>query len=128
VSDPVSSRPEQDVVVIGGGVNGTGLARDLALRGLRVALFEKNDLAFGASGNSSGMIHGGVRYLTREPGVTADACRDSGFVQKIAPHLVFRIPFIVPLHRRGLGSKVVLAAYDAFFAFYDEYQPLKGGK
>jgi glycerol-3-phosphate dehydrogenase len=128
VIEPVEDRPEQDVVVIGGGVNGTGLARDLALRGLKVALFEKNDLAFGASGNSSGMIHGGARYLTREPGVTEDACRDSGFVQKIAPHLVFRIPFIVPLQRRGLSGKVVLAAYDAFFAFYDKFQPLKGGK
>src|SRR5690349_5216364 len=70
----VEDRPDCDVGVIGGGVNGTGLARDLALRGLRVALFEKNDLAFGASGNSSGMIHGGARYLTREPGVTEDAC------------------------------------------------------
>jgi glycerol-3-phosphate dehydrogenase len=65
---PASFRPhvdsDVDVVVIGGGVNGTGVARDATLRGLKVALFERNDLAFGASGNSSGMIHGGARYLT----------------------------------------------------------------
>ena len=59
-----------DVVVIGGGVNGAGVARDAAMRGLSVALFERNDLAFGASGNSSGIIHGGVRYLTYDPHVT----------------------------------------------------------
>ena len=55
----VENRPDVDVIVIGGGVNGTGVARDCALRGLSVALFERNDIAFGASGNSSGMIHGG---------------------------------------------------------------------
>ena len=60
-----STGDEVDVAIIGGGVNGTGVARDLALRGLQVALFERNDLAFGASGNSSGMIHGGVRYLSQ---------------------------------------------------------------
>src|SRR5690606_23584540 len=48
-----------DLIVIGGGVNGTGVARDAALRGFRVALFERNDLGFGASGNNSGLIHGG---------------------------------------------------------------------
>ena len=67
-----------DVAIIGGGINGTGVARDLALRGLAVALFERNDLAFGASGNSSGMIHGGVRYLSKSPQVTESSCRDSG--------------------------------------------------
>src|SRR5689334_17049011 len=56
-----------DVAIVGGGINGTGVARDLALRGLKVVLFERNDLAFGASGNSSGMIHGGVRYLASNP-------------------------------------------------------------
>jgi len=85
-----------DVAVIGGGINGTGVARDLALRGLKVVLFERNDLAYGASRNSSGMIHGGVRYLSRAPHVTETSCRDSGYIQRIAPHLLFRIPFIFP--------------------------------
>ncbi len=116
-----------DVVVIGGGVNGAGVARDAAMRGLSVALFERNDLAFGASGNSSGMIHGGVRYLTYDPHVTETSCRDSGHIQAIAPHLLFRIPFLMPV-RTGLAKNVYFALLDAFFDTYDRYQPLKRGK
>src|SRR5580692_10247287 len=96
-----------DVAVIGGGINGTGVARDFALRGLRVVLFERNDLAFGASGNSSGMIHGGVRYLSQSPQVTASSCRDSGYIQRIAPHLLFRIPFLMPL-RDGAKARITM--------------------
>lgn len=121
------SRPDVDVVVIGGGVNGTGVARDCALRGLKVALFERNDLAFGASGNSSGMIHGGVRYLTANPNVTRTSCLDSGFIQRIAPHLLFRIPFLMPIDR-ATGSRVYIELVDAFFGAYDKFQPLKRGK
>lgn len=117
-----------DVVVIGGGVNGTGVARDASMRGLKVALFERNDLAFGASGNSSGMIHGGPRYLTYDPAVTETSCRDSGHIQKIAPHLLFRIPFLFPVAKTGTKSRVLLTLVDAFFQAYDEYQPLKHGK
>jgi glycerol-3-phosphate dehydrogenase len=122
------ARADYDVIVIGGGINGTGVARDCALRGMRVALFEKNDLAFGASGNNSGMIHGGVRYLTDHPEVTEQSCRDSGFIQQIAPNLLFRIPFLFPIPRDQRAAKVVLAAVDAYFDFYDVYQPLKRGK
>jgi glycerol-3-phosphate dehydrogenase len=116
-----------DVVVIGGGVNGVGVARDASMRGLVVALFERNDLAFGASGNSSGMIHGGVRYLTSDPQVTETSCRDSGHIQAIAPHMLFRIPFLVPVER-ARHSKVLLSLMDAYFEAYDQYQPLKRGK
>ena len=118
-----------DVIVIGGGVNGTGVARDCALRGLKVALFERNDLAFGASGNSSGMIHGGPRYLTSDPDVTYSSCLDSGHIQRIAPHLLFRIPFLIPIYgATELAAEATLAAFDAFFDVYDRYQPLKRGK
>jgi len=120
-------RPDCDVFILGGGVNGTGLARDLALRGLRVILAERNDLAFGASGNSSGMIHGGPRYLTTHPEVTRSSCIDSGYIQRIAPHMIFRIPFLAPVYGRGVAARMRLEAYDAFFAVYDEYQPLKRG-
>jgi len=113
-----------DVAVIGGGVNGTGVARDLALRGLRVALFERNDFAFGASGNSSGMIHGGVRYLETNPNVTETSCRDSGYIQQIAPFLLFRIPFVMPIGE-GRRGRVLLELIDAYFRAYDTYQPLK---
>jgi glycerol-3-phosphate dehydrogenase len=117
-----------DVVVIGGGVNGTGVARDASMRGLSVALFERNDLAFGASGNSSGMIHGGPRYLVYDPAITATSCRDSGNIQAIAPHLLFRIPFIVPVADRGPKMRVFFNLLDGFFEAYDRYQPLKRGK
>ena len=128
-SAPALTRSDNsvDVVVIGGGVNGTGVARDATLRGLKVALFERNDLAFGASGNSSGMIHGGVRYLTNDPQVTESSCRDSGHIQAIAPHLLFRIPFLLPIEN-GPGAKISLSLFDGFFEAYDRYQPLKHGK
>jgi len=128
---PVASGPlpvdEVDAVVIGGGANGTGVARDLALRGLRVTLFERNDLAFGASGNSSGMIHGGARYMLQSPNVTESSCRDSGYIQRIAPHLLFRIPFLLPL-RSGAQGRVMAELIDAYFRAYDDYQPLKHGE
>lgn len=122
-------RPEVDVdvIVIGGGVNGVGVARDASMRGLSVALFERNDLAFGASGNSSGMIHGGLRYLTYDPQVTESSCRDSGHIQTIAPHLLFRIPFLVPVESRRY-AKILFELMDGFFEAYDGYQPLKHGK
>lgn len=121
----LAAATDVDVVVIGGGVNGTGVARDAAMRGLRVALFERNDLAFGASGNSSGMIHGGVRYLSYDPEVTETSCRDSGHIQAIAPHLLFRIPFLMPI---PVAKKRLFPFIDAFFEAYDRYQPLKRGK
>lgn len=128
---PVAEGPlpadDYDVAVVGGGVNGTGVARDLSLRGLRVVLFERNDLAFGASGNSSGMIHGGVRYLSQSPKVTETSCRDSGYIQRIAPHLLFRMPFLMPV-KSGAKGRVAIELIDAYFRAYDDYQPLKHGE
>jgi glycerol-3-phosphate dehydrogenase len=127
--DPKGLQLERDVIVIGGGVNGVGVLRDATLRGLSVSLFERNDLAFGASGNSSGMIHGGPRYLSYDPDVTYSSCLDSGHIQRVAPHLLFRIPFLMPVFARpGLAAQATLAAYDGFFTLYDKYQPLKAGK
>jgi glycerol-3-phosphate dehydrogenase len=116
-----------EVVVIGGGVNGTGVLRDVTLRGLTAALFEGHDLGFGASGNSSGMIHGGPRYLLTTPGVTKTSCLDSGFIQHIAPHLLFRIPFLMPM-MKGPHGRIMLELFDAFFRAYDDFQPLKRGE
>ena len=124
---PRSAETDVDVVVIGGGVNGTGVARDAAMRGLRVALLDRHDIGFGASGNSSGMIHGGPRYLTADPHVTETSCRDSGHIQAIAPHLLFRIPFLMPLARGPLSWGWMLLV-DGFFQAYDHFQPLKRGK
>jgi glycerol-3-phosphate dehydrogenase len=122
---------EVDVVVVGGGVNGAGAARDLSLRGLRVALFERNDFGAGATGASSGMIHGGARYLTHEPAVTRLSCSDSGAIQRVAAHMIFRIPFIFPF-KRGLAvehlpPRLATHLMDGLLFAYDLYQPLKGG-
>jgi glycerol-3-phosphate dehydrogenase len=123
-----SLRPDCDVLILGGGVNGTGLARDLALRGLSVIVVERHDLAFGASGNSSGMIHGGPRYMLKTPEVTRTSCLDSGFVQQIAPHLIFRIPFVVPVYGSSMRERFYLDLVEGFFRAYDDYQPLKRGR
>jgi len=121
-----------DVIVIGGGVNGTGVARDCALRGLSVLLVEKSDLASGASGANSGMIHGGIRYMLADRHVTELACRDSGYIQRIAPHLLFRIPFLLPFTSRRdeatLRERAAWYATEVYVGTYDLYQPLKRGK
>jgi glycerol-3-phosphate dehydrogenase len=131
VSEPAQSEI-YDVLVIGGGVNGTGTARDCAMRGLKTALVEKRDVASGASGANSGMIHGGIRYLQTEPAVTKLSCIDSGYIQKIAPHLLFRIPFIFPVPRKGAEPTLFERAYlygaEVVFSMYDDYQPYKRGK
>lgn len=117
-----------DLVVIGGGINGAGVARDAAMRGLSVALFEMRDLSTGATWASSGMIHGGLRYLKYDPEVTRLACLDSGYIQQIAPHLIFRIPFLMPWSASGgLTAKVVFELAEVYFDAYDRYQPLKRG-
>lgn len=123
---------EYDVIILGGGVNGTGTARDCAMRGLSVLLLEKADFGVGASGNSSGMIHGGIRYMLSDRKVTALAARDSGYIQRIAPHLLFRIPFLMPFAARGeaatLAERAAWYATEVYVGTYDLFQPLKRGK
>ena len=95
-----------DAVVIGGGMAGAGIARDLALRGVSVALFEKGDFASGTSSKSSKLIHGGLRYL--ELGdfkLVRESLRERKTLERVAPHLVRPLPFLVPVYkgsRRGL--------------------------
>lgn len=122
-----------DLIIIGGGVNGTGIARDAAMRGLKTLMLEKRDVASGASGANSGMIHGGVRYLRYDRSVTALACIDSGYIQRIVPHLLFRIPFIYPLTAENvdhpsLRERFLAYGTEVYFGAYDLYQPAKRGK
>jgi glycerol-3-phosphate dehydrogenase len=123
---------DYDVIILGGGVNGTGTARDCAMRGLRVLLLEKADIAHGASGANSGMIHGGIRYMLTDRKVTELACRDSGYIQRIVPHLLFRIPFLMPFTSARAGAtlyeRAVWYATEVYVGTYDQYQPLKRGK
>ena len=107
-----------DVLVIGGGVTGCGVALDAASRGLSVALVEKTDFAAGTSSRSSKLIHGGLRYLEH---LDFDLVREALaerrlLLQKIAPHLVRATPFLFPLRRRGwdrLYMGAGIALYDA---------------
>jgi glycerol-3-phosphate dehydrogenase len=87
-----------DVVVIGGGVVGAGVALDAASRGLSVALLERADLASGTSGVSSKLVHGGLRYLARgEVGLAWESARERAILMgRVAPHLVRPLPFLTP--------------------------------
>src|SRR5438128_11755943 len=71
------------------------------MRGFSTMLVEKKDFAAGSSGANSGMIHGGARYLLFDAQVTRLSCLDSGYIQRIAPHLLFRIPFLIPMMPTG---------------------------
>jgi glycerol-3-phosphate dehydrogenase len=91
-----------DAIVIGGGVAGAGVARDLALRGASVALFEKQDFASGTSSKSSKLIHGGLRYLELgDLALVRESLREKKHLERLAPHLVQPLPFLVPVYRGG---------------------------
>lgn len=82
------SKNEYDVVVIGGGVTGCGTARDLALRGLSVALLEKEDFATGTSGRNHGLLHSGARYAVNDPDSAIECIKENKILKKIARHVI----------------------------------------
>jgi glycerol-3-phosphate dehydrogenase len=107
-----------DIVVVGGGVTGTGVALDAATRGLRVALVEARDFAAGTSSRSSKLFHGGLRYLEQlHFGLVKEALRERELMlTRIAPHLVKPVSFLYPLRHRLWERPYVtagLALYDA---------------
>src|SRR5919109_1603808 len=93
---------ELDVLVVGGGVTGSGVALDAATRGLRVALAEARDFASGTSSRSSKLFHGGLRYLEQfNFGLVREALQERELMlTRIAPHLVKPVPFLYPLTHR----------------------------
>ncbi|MBI4787500.1 MAG: glycerol-3-phosphate dehydrogenase/oxidase [Chloroflexi bacterium] len=89
-----------DILVVGGGITGAGIARDAALRGYKVALVDKGDFASGASSKSSKLVHGGIRYLELfEFGLVFEASRERRILWEIAPDLVRPLPFLFPVYR-----------------------------
>ncbi|QBR92141.1 glycerol-3-phosphate dehydrogenase [Nocardioides euryhalodurans] len=110
-----------DVLVVGGGITGAGVANDAATRGLSVGVLEQRDLASGTSSRSSKLLHGGLRYLEMlDFGLVREALQERGLqLTRLAPHLVRPVPFLYPLHRTrerpyvGAG----LALYDAMATF-----------
>ena len=94
-----------DVLVVGGGIVGSGVARDAAMRGLRTALVDRFDFAFGTSSRSSRLLHGGLRYLAQgRIGLVREASVEKVVLHRIAPHLAVPLPFIFPT-RRGTEWK-----------------------
>ncbi len=89
-----------DVLIIGGGIVGSGVARDAAMRGLGVGLVEQHDFAFGTSGRSSRLLHGGMRYLAQgRLGLVRQASMEKRILHRIAPHLAEPLAFLFPTYR-----------------------------
>ncbi len=106
-----------DVIIIGAGINGAGIARDAAMRGLRVLLLDKGDIGGGTSSWSTRLIHGGLRYLEHgEFGLIRESLRERECLLRIAPHLVRPLPLLIPIYetaRRGLWTmRAGMFAYD----------------
>src|SRR2546423_9556817 len=105
-----------DLAIVGGGINGAGIARDAAGRGLRVLLMEQNDLASGTSSASTKLIHGGLRYL--EHGalrLVREALAEREILLRMAPHAIRPLRFVLPHHpdmRPAWMLRLGLFAYD----------------
>lgn len=106
-----------DALIIGGGMAGAGVARDLALRGASVALFEKADFAYGTTSRSSKLVHGGLRYLELfDFKLVRESLRERETLGRLAPHLIRPLPFLIPIYRGGrrglIKVRIGLALYD----------------
>src|SRR5437764_5252981 len=104
-----------DLLVVGGGIVGSGIARDAALRGLRILVIDQHDFAFGTSSRSSRLLHGGLRYLAQgRLRLVREASAEKMILHRIAPHLAEPLPFIFPTYRGtewkrwklGVGVKI----------------------
>jgi glycerol-3-phosphate dehydrogenase len=122
----IADGEQLDLIVIGGGITGTGIALDAATRGLRVALVEKRDLAFGTSRWSSKLVHGGLRYLaTGNVGIARRSAVERGILMtRNAPHLVKAMPQLVPLLPETSAASRALVRFG--FAAGDGLRKLAG--
>src|SRR5881398_2085543 len=106
-----------DVVVVGGGITGAGVALDAASRGYSVALVEREDYASGTSSRSSKLVHGGLRYLQNfDLGLVREALLERHLMVRLAPHLVRPLPFVVPAFDGARPDRMMgvgLNLYDA---------------
>ncbi|MCO6478607.1 MAG: glycerol-3-phosphate dehydrogenase/oxidase [Phaeodactylibacter sp.] len=105
------------LIVVGGGITGAGIALDAASRGMKAALFEKDDFASGTSSKSTKLIHGGLRYLKQfEVGLVREVGRERAIVHNLAPHLVLAEKMLLPLIKGGtfgpLSTSIGLFVYD----------------
>lgn len=116
---------EFDVLVVGGGITGAGVALDAACRGLRTALVDKGDFASGTSSKSSKLVHGGLRYLQQhEFGLVYESLAERQVLLRNAGHLVTPLPFLIPMFgRNGIVSAAVARSLSTALWLYD----LSGG-
>lgn len=121
---------EFDLLVIGGGITGAGVALDAASRGLRTALVEKGDFGSGTSSKSSKMVHGGIRYLRqRELRLVYESLAERQRLLENAPHLVSPLPFLIPLFGHGgVVAKTVARSYAMALWLYDLTGGVRIGK
>lgn len=106
-----ATRSDFDLVIIGAGINGAGIARDAAMRGFKVLLLDKGDVGSGTSGWSTRLIHGGLRYLEHgEVGLVRESLQERETLLRIAPHLVRPLPIIVPIYENAHRGKVTIRA------------------
>jgi glycerol-3-phosphate dehydrogenase len=113
-------RDRFDVLVVGGGVTGCGVALDAAARGLSVALVEKDDIASGTSSRSSKLVHGGLRYLQqKEFALVYENLRERQRLLRNAPHLVRVLPFLIPVFGRGVANKAYAKTISSALWLYD---------
>lgn len=111
------SATEYDLVIVGGGITGASTAWDAALRGLKVALLEKDDFAHATTSGSSKLVHGGLRYLVNgELKLVRESLRERRIWENVAPHMVHPLPFVIPTYGWGMHGPIVLgiglALYD----------------
>ena len=118
----MSAPSAHDVCIVGGGITGAGIARDLSLRGLSVLLLEKGDWGAGTTGSSSWMIHGGPRYLEFDWDTTRLSTQDAGYIVGIARHMVYRVLFIIPILPHDKNN---IERMETAMEVYDRFQPLK---
>lgn len=116
---------QYDVIVIGGGVTGAGVARDCAQRGLRTLLLERGKPGMGTSVTSTHLIHGGLRYLLYDRLTTHTTCWDSGHIVRIAAPLLTRLPILWPVYK---GHTHGLETVETLLEVYDGFQRMKGGR
>src|SRR5215204_6898635 len=120
-----------DVVVVGGGITGAGVALDAASRGLSVALVERDDFASGTSSKSSKLIHGGLRYLQNgDVRLVYEALHERQRLLANAPHLVKVLPFLIPVFegKGGIIPKQVARALGSAMWMYDLTGGLRIGR
>jgi glycerol-3-phosphate dehydrogenase len=99
-----------DVIVIGGGITGAGVARDCALRGLSCLLLEKQDFASGVTSKTTRLIHGGLRYLANfEVGLVAESLRERANLRRLAPHLIRPIPIVIPIYQGDAHGRAAIS-------------------